>query len=104
MKNYTNVQGFISLAAILCIVTGWFHLFSPEVDNFLSKRLFYILVGLSFIFSATTYPDNNKKYLSYTAAALCIIGAFLPDNLSVVKSIGLFAGVILTFFARQRRA
>jgi len=40
----------------------------------------------------------------YGAAALCMIGAFLPleSNFDSVKTIGLFAGVIISIFNRQR--
>lgn len=41
----------------------------------------------------------------YAAAALCIIGAFLPEDsqFSAIKTIGLFAGVIMSIFNRPRQ-
>ena len=103
MKNIAQIQGIISIAALVCLAVGWFNLLSPELNHILSDIVFYVLVGLSFFFAAQTYPNQTHKYIGYAAAALCIIGAFLPEHLKPVKTIGLFAGVILTFFARPRQ-
>lgn len=104
MKNGIPVQGVLSLLALLCLAVGWFNLFSPEINNLLYNKVFYILIGLSFALVARNYPKPMFTYIAYAAAALCIIGPFLPGNLQAVKTIGLFAGVILTFFSRGSRA
>lgn len=103
MQNQsTTIQGVISIAALLCLVVGWFRILPPDITDFLYNKLFYILVGASFYFAAQTYPNQNHRYIAYAAALLCIIGPFLPGSLEMVKTIGLFAGVVLTFFARPR--
>ena len=102
MKNTTNIQGILSIGALICLAVGWFNLLSPELNHILYNIVFYILIGLSFFFAAQTYPNNSHKYIGYAAAILCVVGTFLPANLQVLKTIGLFAGVILTFFARPR--
>lgn len=96
------IQGILSLAAIICLAVGWFQLLSPEVNDFLYEKVFFILIGLSFIFSAQTYTNETYKYISYAAAALCIVGPFLPANLAMLKTVGLLAGVVLSFFARPK--
>lgn len=103
MQNYNTINGALSIGALLCLAAGWLNLFSPEINDLLYNKLFYILIGASFALAAQVYPNKNHQYLAYAAAALCIIGAFLPPNLSILKTIGLFAGVGLSFIARQRR-
>ena len=49
MKNMQTIQGIISLAAIICLLAGMFNVFTPEINGFLSRKLFYILIGVSFI-------------------------------------------------------
>lgn len=100
MQNTQSIQGILSIGALICLAVGWFNLFTPQINHILYNIIFYVLIGLSFYFAASTYPNPMHKYVAYAAAALCIIGAFLPTNLSFIKTIGLFAGVILTFFAR----
>jgi len=102
-NNLQMAQGVISVLAILCLVVGWFHLFSPEVNDILSRKLFYLLIGLSFILQAPLLLNEKFKYPMYGAAALCIIGAFLPidSNLSFIKTIGLLGGVIISFSNRS---
>ena len=102
MNNYTSIQGVVSIAALICLAVGWFNLLSPELNDLLYNKVFYILVGLSFFFAAQTYPNQMHKYVGYAAALLCIVGPFLPVQLQVLKTVGLLAGVILTFFARPR--
>lgn len=104
MQN-TKIQGIISIAALVCLVIGWFNLLSPEVNQFLYHKLFYILIGVSFIFQAPTLTNKNFLYPMYVAAGLCIIGAFLPadSQYAGIKTIGLFAGVILSIFNRPRQ-
>jgi len=102
-NNLQMAQGVISVLAILCLVVGWFQLFSPEVNNILSRKLFYLLIGLSFILQAPLLSNEKFKYPMYAAAALCIFGAFLPieSNLSFIKTIGLLGGVIISFTNRS---
>ncbi|MCY0969799.1 hypothetical protein [Chryseobacterium wangxinyae] len=101
--NLQMAQGVISVLAILCLVVGWFHLFSPEINDILSRKLFYLLIGLSFILQAPFLANEKFKYPMYAAAALCIAGAFLPidSNLSFIKTIGLLGGVIISFTNRS---
>ncbi|KIA89362.1 hypothetical protein [Kaistella jeonii] len=105
MKTNTQaIQGILSIAAILCLVVGFFNLFTPTVNDLLYNKLFYILIGVSFFFQAPTLSNKNLLYPMYAAAALCIIGAFLPkeSQFGMLKTIGLFAGVILSIFNRPR--
>lgn len=101
-NNSQSIQGILSIGALICLAVGWLKLFSPEINDLLYNKVFYILIGLSFFFMAQTYPNQTHKYISYAAAALCVIGPFLPGEMSFLKTVGLFAGVILTFFARPR--
>lgn len=103
MNNYTSIQGMLSIGALICLAIGWFNLLSPELNDLLYNRLFYVLIGASFAVAAQSYPNLTHRYIAYAAAALCIIGAFLPENLQVLKTIGLLAGVVLSFFARPRQ-
>ena len=103
--NTQAIQGILSIAALICLVVGFFDLFSPEINNLLYHRLFYVLIGASFFFQAPTLTNKNLLYPMYAAAALCIIGAFLPQDSKfiAIKTIGLFAGVILSIFNRPRQ-
>lgn len=102
--NTQTIQGILSIAALLCLLVGFFDLFSPEINDLLYHRLFYILIGASFFFQAPTLTNKNLLYPMYAAAALCIIGAFLPQDsqYTVIKTVGLFAGVLLSIFNRPR--
>ena len=100
--NIPMLQGVISISSLLCLAAGWFNFFSPEINAMLSNIVFYILIGLSFVLASLSYTNQNHKYLAYAAAAMCITGPFLPPNLQVVKTIGLFAGIALTFIARPK--
>lgn len=99
-------QAAVSVAAIACLVIGWFNLFSPEITNFISNKLFYVLVGVSFILQAPTLANPKFRIPMYIAAGLSIVGAFLPADtrLSGIKTIGLIAGVIMSLFGRNRNA
>jgi len=101
-QNLQTTQGAISILAIVCLAVGWFNLFSPEVNALLSKRIFYIIVGISFILQAPLLVNKKLVYPMYAAAALCIIGAFLPyeSKISGMKTLGLLAGVILSLSNR----
>jgi hypothetical protein len=102
--NTTTIQGILSIAALVCIVVGFFNLFSEEVNSFLYNRLFYILIGASFFFQAPTLTNKNLVYPMYIAAGLCVIGAFMEQDsqLSIVKTIGLFGGVLMSIFSRPK--
>jgi hypothetical protein len=49
MNQQQSIQG-ISIAAVVCLAVGWFNLFSPEINHLLSRKVFYILIGASFLF------------------------------------------------------
>lgn len=101
-QNSSKIQGILSIVALVCLAAGWLNLFSPQINHILYNIIFYIAIGLSFFFAAKMYPNKNHQYIAYAAAALCIIGPFLPANLSFIKTIGLFTGVILSFVARPK--
>ncbi len=102
--NTQTLQGILSIAALLCLVVGFFNLFTPEINDILYNRMFYILIGASFFLQAPTLTNKNFLYPMYLAAGLCILGAFLPTDseFTMVKTIGLFAGVILSIFSRPK--
>lgn len=102
-NNLQSTQGILSIAALLCLVAGWFNIFPDSINIFLSKRLFYVLAGVSFILQVPLIMNRNFVYPMYIAAALCIIGAFLPidSRLTGMKTIGLLAGIIISFSNRQ---
>lgn len=103
MKNLQMAQGIISLLAILCLVVGWFNLFPTEIEEIISNKLFYLLIGLSFILQAPLLSNSKFTYPMYGAAALCIVGAFIPlgHDLSFIKTVGLLGGVIISFTNRS---
>lgn len=105
MRNTQSIQGILSIAALACLVVGWFNLFSPEINDLLYQRLFYILIGASFVFQAPSLANPKMQYPMYLAAAFCIVGALLPDSLNMgwIKTAGLFGGVILSIFNRPRQ-
>lgn len=102
--NTQTIQGILSIAALLCLIVGFFDLFSPEINDLLYHRVFYVLIGASFFFQAPTLTNKNLLYPMYAAAALCVIGAFLPQDsqFAIIKTVGLFAGVLLSIFNRPR--
>ncbi|WP_226063400.1 hypothetical protein [Kaistella polysaccharea] len=102
--NTTTLQGILSIGALICIVVGFFNLFSQDVNDFLYHRLFYVLIGASFFLQAPTLTNKNLIYPMYIAAGLCIIGAFMrPDSqVAIIKTIGLFAGVLMSIFSRPK--
>lgn len=103
-ENLQTAQGIISIAAIICLLVGWFTLFPPEINTFLSARLFYILVGISFILQSKTLPNSKFVFPMYIAAGFCVVGAFLPleSQFSRIKTLGLIAGVIISFASRTQ--
>ncbi|MGC4128805.1 MAG: hypothetical protein QM564_04435 [Bergeyella sp.] len=104
MKSNHTLQLIASVIALVCLVAGWINIFPPEISGFLYKRVFYAAIGISLILQTPQLTNRNFIYPMYLAAGLCIIGAFLPfdSRFSVIKSIGLFAGVIISIFNRQR--
>ena len=102
MNNSQSIQGILSIAALLCLAAGWFNFFSPEISNLLSRKIFYILIGVSFFLQAPTLTNKNFTYAMYAAAVVCVIGAFLPaeSKLASLKTVGLLAGIILSFSKR----
>lgn len=102
--NTTTIQGILSIAALACIIIGFFNLLSPEINEFLYEKMFYILIGASFFVQAPTLTNKNFIYPMYAAAGLCIIGAFMkPDSqLEMIKTIGLFAGVLMSIFSKPK--
>ena len=102
--NTTTLQGILSIGALICIVVGFFNLFPQNINDFLYHRLFYVLIGASFVLQAPTLTNKNFVYPMYIAAGLCIIGAFMrPDSqIAVIKTIGLFGGVLMSIFSRPR--
>ncbi|KFF75892.1 hypothetical protein HX13_02650 [Chryseobacterium sp. P1-3] len=99
-----SIQGILSIAALVCLAIGWFNLFSPEINHLLSRKVFYVLIGASFFIQAPLLINKNFVYAMYAAAAICVIGAFLPESsgLSSLKTIGLLAGIILSLTNRRR--
>ncbi|MBE4951161.1 hypothetical protein [Chryseobacterium culicis] len=104
MQNQQSIQGILSIAALICLAVGWFNLFSPEINHLLSRKVFYILIGVSFFIQAPLLTNKNFVYAMYAAAAVCVIGAFIPEGwkLSGIKTAGLLAGIILSLSNRRR--
>lgn len=102
--NAQTIQGVLSIAALICLLVGFFNLFSPEINGILYHHVFYVLIGASFFFQAPTFTNKNMIYPMYAAAVLCVVGAFLPQDsqFAFIKTIGLFAGVLLSIFNRPR--
>lgn len=105
-NNLQAVQGVISILAIICLAVGWFKLFPDNINYFLSARLFYILIGISFVVQGRMLTLTNPKFVypMYAAAGLCVIGAFLriDSSLNVIKTIGLLGGVVISFISRSQ--
>ncbi|PKF72975.1 hypothetical protein [Chryseobacterium sp. PMSZPI] len=99
-----SIQGILSIAALICLAVGWFNLFSPEINHLLSRKVFYVLIGGSFLIQAPMLTNKNFVFGMYAAAAVCIFGAFIPEssNLSSIKTIGLLGGIILSLSNRRR--
>ncbi|CAM2781900.1 hypothetical protein DRF59_04415 [Chryseobacterium flavum] len=99
-----SIQGILSIAALICLAVGWFNLFSPEINHLLSRKVFYVLIGASFFIQAPLLTNKNFVYAMYAAAAICVLGAFIPEGskLSALKTVGLLAGIILSLSNRRR--
>ncbi|WP_029296377.1 hypothetical protein [Chryseobacterium hispalense] len=102
MNNQQTTQGVLSIVALLCLVVGWFDLFSPEINILLSRKVFYVLIGISFFLQAPFMTTKNLMYAMYVAAALCVVGALFPVDwkISGIKTLGLLGGIILSFSNR----
>jgi len=103
MKNQQSTQGILSIVALLCLAAGWFNLFSPEINLLLSRKVFYVLIGISFFFQASLLFNKNMTYGMYAAGAVCIIGALFPEDsqLSILKTIGLLGGIVISITNRS---
>ncbi|MEC5394733.1 hypothetical protein [Bergeyella sp. RCAD1439] len=104
MMDSRTIQGILSIGALFCIVVGWLNLFSPEVNYFIYRQVFYVLIGASFFMMVPSLVNRKMVYPMYLAALFCVVGAFLPEEsrFSGIKSIGLFAGVLISIFNRPR--
>ena len=96
----------VTIGAILCLASGWFDIFPNHITEFLYSKLFYIFIAISFFLQAPYLVRPVFKYPLILAATLCVIGAFLPKDsqFSYIKTVGLFGGVIISVFNRQRVA
>ncbi|MBO6186357.1 MAG: hypothetical protein J6O88_16990 [Chryseobacterium sp.] len=103
-SNLQATQGILSILAIVCLAAGWFKIFPDNINYLLSARLFYILIGVSFIVQGRMLMHTKFMYPMYAAAGLCIIGAFLPmdSSLNIIKTIGLLGGVVISFVSRSQ--
>ncbi len=99
-----SLQGMLSIAALICLAVGWFNLFSPAINELLSRKIFYVLMGASFFIQAPLFLNKNLSYAMYAAALICVVGAFLPEGskLSFIKTLGLLGGIILSLTNRPR--
>ncbi|MDQ0783584.1 hypothetical protein [Chryseobacterium sp. W4I1] len=106
MRNQQSIQGILSIAALICLGAGWLNLFSPEINHILSRKIFYYLIGASFLIQAPTLSNKNFTYIMYAAALLCVVGASLPEEskFSVLKTIGLLGGIAISFTNRPNRS
>ena len=105
MGNYQKLQLGLSVLALVCLLTGWLQIFPQVVNDFLYNKLFYIVIALTFVIQAPNLPKRGFVYPMYLAALMCIVGAFIPEDsqLGSVKTIGLFAGVIISVFNRSNQ-
>lgn len=104
MRNQQQTQGIISIIALFCLVVGWFNLFSPEINTLLSRKIFYVLIGISFFLQAPFLKNRNFVYGMYAAAAVCVLGGLLipvGSRMESLKTLAVFVGLILTFSGRQ---
>ncbi|MCA6067398.1 hypothetical protein JI747_009440 [Chryseobacterium sp. RG1] len=103
MRNQQSTQGILSIIALVCLAAGWFNFFSPEINNLLSRKVFYVLIGISFFLQAPLLSNKNFVYAMYAAAAICVLGGlFIPlgTKLESIKTIGLLGGIILSIVNR----
>lgn len=103
MGNQQSTQGILSIIALVCLAAGWFNLFSPDINTLLSRKVFYVLIGVSFFLQAPMLKNKNFTYAMYAASAICILGGLLipiGTRLESIKTIGLLAGIILSIASR----
>ena len=103
MRNQQSTQGILSIIALVCLAAGWFNFFSPEINNLLSRKVFYVLIGIRFFLQAPLLSNKNFVYAMYAAAAICVLGGlFIPlgTKLESIKTIGLLGGIILSIVNR----
>ncbi|MPS63562.1 MULTISPECIES: hypothetical protein [Chryseobacterium] len=103
MRNQQSTQGILSIVALVCLAAGWFNFFSPEINSLLSRKVFYVLIGISFFLQAPLLSNKNFVYAMYAAAAICVLGGlFIPlgTKLESIKTIGLLGGIILSIVNR----
>lgn len=105
MMSTQKLQLFVSAAAFLCLLTGWLKFFSPEINDLLYHKIFYILIGISFALQAPSLPNAVFKYPLYLAALLCVVGIFIPEDstFGIMKTVGLFGGVLISLFNRPKQ-
>lgn len=101
LKTYNSI---VSILALLCLAVGWIKPFNFEMNVMIYNRLLYIFFGIGFLLQTKISLNPKMIYPMYAAACLCIFGAFLPleGQWKAIKSIGLFAGIIITFFNRRK--
>ena len=104
MENFRIGNGIVSVGILFCLIVGWFNLFSPEINDIIYRRVFYVLIGVAFAIQSRLLTNPKMVYPLYAAAALCVIGAFMPfeSKFSVIKTIGILAGIIITFTNRPK--
>ncbi|WP_292009062.1 hypothetical protein [Chryseobacterium sp.] len=97
-------QGIISIIALVCLGAGLFNFFSPELNSLLSRKIFYILIGIGFFAEATFLSNRSFAYPLYAAALMCVLGAYLltDTRFAAIKTIGLIIGVIFSLCNRTR--
>ena len=103
MRNQQSTQGIISIIALVCLAAGWFNLFSPEINILLSRKIFYVLIGISFFLQAPFLKNRNFSYGLYAAAAVCVLGGLLipvGSRAESLKTLAVFVGLILSFSGR----
>ncbi len=104
ISQIQSLQAIVSFGALVCLLAGWLNFFSPTINDLLYHRVFYVMIGLSFALMAPTLTNPKFVYPLYIAAALCLIGALFPveSKFASMKTIGLFAGVLISLFNRPR--
>ncbi|MDR7721935.1 hypothetical protein [Riemerella anatipestifer] len=71
-----TLQSIVSVAAILCIVVGWVNPFSPEINYIISRQVFYILVGGSFILMGGMLPNQKILLFNVSSGRALYCGSF----------------------------
>lgn len=105
MKDTQKLQLIVSAGAFFCLLTGWLKFFSPEINELLYHKIFYVLIGASFALQAPSLPNKMFTYPLYFAALCCVVGIFIPEEspLGIMKTVGLFGGVLISLFNRPKQ-